>query len=293
MLSGSTPRSWTAERSPRRRRVDQDPVREHLERGAEPLEPAVDAVPVAVGEAQLDHLALDVLLDERTRRALGHDLALIHDHEPVAELLGLVHVVRREHERHALLLQPVEAVPERVACLRVEPRRRLVEQHQVGIVDERPRDRQPALHAAGEMLDAALLADRRSCTNSSSSVGPLANLARGDARSTCRRRGGSRRRRAPGRGCRPAARRRAAARIARPAGSGSSPKTVSSPPPRGETAPIMRIVELLPAPFGPRKPNVSPGRTAKSIPSTAVVSPKRLTRPRATIGSVAALTDRG
>ena len=26
----------------------------------------------------------------------------------------------------------------------------------------------------------------------------------------------------------------------------------------GETQPIMRIVELLPAPFGPRKPNASP-----------------------------------
>ena len=38
--------------------------------------------------------------------------AAVHDHEPVAELLGLVHVVRREHERHALLLQPVEPVPE-------------------------------------------------------------------------------------------------------------------------------------------------------------------------------------
>ena len=30
------------------------------------------------------------------------------------------------------------------------------------------------------------------------------------------------------------------------------------PPLGGETAPIIRIVELLPAPFGPRKPNVSP-----------------------------------
>jgi hypothetical protein len=44
------------------------------------------------------------------------------------------------------------------------------------------------------------------------------------------------------------------------------------PPLAGETAPIMRIVELLPAPFGPRKPNVSPRATAKSIPSTATKS---------------------
>ena len=61
--------------------------------------------------------------------------------------------------------------------------------------------------------------------------------------------------------------------------------------PRGRRAtrtPIIRIVEVLPAPFGPRNPNASPGATAKSMPSTAVKSPNRLTRPRAsTIGAVA------
>jgi hypothetical protein len=37
----------------------------------------------------------------------------------------------------------------------------------------------------------------------------------------------------------------------------------------GETQPIIRIVLLLPAPFGPRNPNASPRRTATSIPATA------------------------
>ena len=36
------------------------------------------------------------------RRALGDDVSAVHDHQPVAELLGFVHVVRREHEGHAL-----------------------------------------------------------------------------------------------------------------------------------------------------------------------------------------------
>ena len=53
------------------------------------------------------------------------------------------------------------------------------------------------------------------------------------------------------------------------------------PPVIGETQPIIRIVEVLPAPFGPRKPNDSPGATSKSIASTAVNSPNRLVRPRA------------
>ena len=35
---------------------------------------------------------------------------------------------------------------------------------------------------------------------------------------------------------------------------------------------ILMVVDL-PAPFGPRKPKVSPGRTARSMPSTAVMSP--------------------
>jgi hypothetical protein len=51
----------------------------------------------------------------------------------------------------------------------------------------------------------------------------------------------------------------------------------SVPPLNGETQPIMRIVDDFPAPFGPRNPNVSPRRTSKSIPCTAVnpVSPRR------------------
>ncbi len=51
----------------------------------------------------------------------------------------------------------------------------------------------------------------------------------------------------------------------------------------GETQPIIRIVEVLPAPLGPRNPNDSPGATSKSIASTATNSPNFLVRPRARI----------
>ena len=57
----------------------------------------------------------------------------------------------------------------------------------------------------------------------------------------------------------------------------------------GDTQPIIRIVELLPAPFGPRKPNASPRCTSKSTPSTAVRSPNRFTSPRAWINGAPAL----
>ena len=63
------------------------------------------------------------------------------------------------------------------------------------------------------------------------------------------------------------------ARITDPLATGSSPRMVSSPPLGGETQPIMRIVVLLPAPLGPRKPVTSPGRTAKDRPLTAIVPP--------------------
>jgi hypothetical protein len=42
----------------------------------------------------------------------------------------------------------------------------------------------------------------------------------------------------------------------------------------GEVALIIRMVEDLPAPFGPRKPNASPRASAKSTPSTARHSPE-------------------
>ena len=77
---------------------------------------------------------------------------MIHHDEPVAELLRLVHVVRRQHERDAALLQPEQAIPDHVPGLRVEARRRLVEEQQLGIVDERARDRQTPLHPARERL---------------------------------------------------------------------------------------------------------------------------------------------
>ncbi len=50
----------------------------------------------------------------------------------------------------------------------------------------------------------------------------------------------------------------------------------SRPSVTGETAAIMRMVEVLPAPLGPRKPKASPGCTSKSMPSTATNDPNRL-----------------
>ena len=44
-----------------------------------------------------------------------------------------------------------------------------------------------------------------------------------------------------------------------------------------DTAEIIRMVLVLPAPFGPRKPKLSPRSMVTSIPFTASKSPKRFT----------------
>src|SRR5262245_37072383 len=46
------------------------------------------------------------------------------------------------------------------------------------------------------------------------------------------------------------------------------------------------IVVVLPAPFGPRKPNTSPGATSKLTPRTASTSPKDFFKSRTSIAGI-------
>ena len=78
---------------------------------------------------------------------------MVHDRDPVAEDLGLVHVVRGQHHRAAGVVEPGEQVPQVAAGLRVERRGRLVEEDHLGVVDERGSDREPLRLAAGQVLD--------------------------------------------------------------------------------------------------------------------------------------------
>ena len=270
--SGWTPRAWTSgERGVAVVGVDEQPVGQHLEPLPDPGH-RVDVLLLLVGvEAQLEHLAGRVLGDERAGAALGDDPPVVHDDEPVAQLLGLVHVVGRDDERDALALEPEQPVPQHVPRLRVEAGGRLVEQQHLGVVHEAARDGEPALHPAGQRLD-PVVAPLGELGELEQLVGPRAHLVAGEPeeppvdpevlldgevlvedvalRADARAGRGSPGRRMPGRarGC------------------------VSSPSVTGETQPTMRIVLDLPAPLGPRKPNASPRRTSTSMPSTAVKS---------------------
>ena len=66
-----------------------------------------------------------------------------------------------------------------------------------------------------------------------------------------------------------------------PAGVAHSPgqKTLIAPGGAFNSVVIMRMVVVLPAPFGPSSPNTSPGVTSRSTPSTATVSPYRTRNP--------------
>src|SRR5919106_2842829 len=57
----------------------------------------------------------------------------------------------------------------------------------------------------------------------------------------------------------------------------SWPTTLALPALTDSSVHSIEIVVVLPAPFGPRNPNSSPGATVNDTPSTAVKSPKRLT----------------
>jgi hypothetical protein len=56
------------------------------------------------------------------------------------------------------------------------------------------------------------------------------------------------------------------------------PATVADPAVAEISVPRIRTVVVLPAPFGPRKPNTSPRATLNDTSSTATRSPKVLLR---------------
>src|SRR3954452_16776780 len=85
---------------------------------------------------------------ELARRPLGQDAAALDDRHAVGERLGLVEVVRRQEHGLAEVAQRADGVPGRPAGRRVEPGRRLVEEHQLGVADERQAEVEPAHLAA-------------------------------------------------------------------------------------------------------------------------------------------------
>ena len=87
-------------------------------------------------ETELEDLAGGVLVDQRTRGSLRDDLAVVHHHQAVTQLLGLIHVVGRQDQGHPRALEPEEPVPQHVPSLWVEPGGGLVQQQDLGTADQ-------------------------------------------------------------------------------------------------------------------------------------------------------------
>ena len=77
---------------------------------------------------------------------------MVHDRDPVAQDLGLLHVVGRQQDGPALRLGAPDEVPERPPRGRIQAGRRLVEEDDLRIVDEGEGDRQALALAAGQDL---------------------------------------------------------------------------------------------------------------------------------------------
>ena len=75
---------------------------------------------------------------------------MVHDRESIAQDLGLLHVVGREQDRPAARLHAEDEVPQRAPSRRIEAGGGLVEEHELGIVDEREGHAQALALAAGQ-----------------------------------------------------------------------------------------------------------------------------------------------
>jgi hypothetical protein len=79
---------------------------------------------------------------------------VVDDSDAICEDVGLLEVLRRQEDGHALVLgQTADLGPERRSALDVEAGRRLVEEEDLGGVHEREREVEPAFHPARVAAD--------------------------------------------------------------------------------------------------------------------------------------------
>src|SRR5947208_8669958 len=87
------------------------------------------------------------------RRAQRYHPTVIDDCDAIAKTLCFFHVVRRQHDRPALVLKLRDQVPELPARLRIEPGGGLVQKEEMRVPDESAGHSQTLLLSAGEISD--------------------------------------------------------------------------------------------------------------------------------------------
>ena len=91
-------------------------------------------------------------VEDLGRRSLLDDAALVHEHDAIADVPGEVHLVRDDEHRHPGSRKVAHDDEHLADELRVERRRDLVEEHHVRVHHQRPRDGDPLLLAARELV---------------------------------------------------------------------------------------------------------------------------------------------
>ena len=100
------------------------------------------------GEPEPDVGAGDLAL-ELVGSALGDQAALVEYRDPVGELIGFLEVLGGEEDGHAVGHQVTDDRPHRAAAARVQSRRRLVQEDDLRVADERHRQVQLPAHTPG------------------------------------------------------------------------------------------------------------------------------------------------
>ena len=78
--------------------------------------------------AQRDHVAIPHHFGQLAHRAGLENLPVVHDRNPVTELLGFFQVVRREEDRGALARNITDNLQNGIPGLRINPHGRFVQQ---------------------------------------------------------------------------------------------------------------------------------------------------------------------
>src|SRR3984885_3487331 len=86
------------------------------------------------------------ILHKFSVRPQRDDLSMVHNRNPVAEPLGLFHIMRRVNNRHALVAQLLDHFKNMIARLRIDAHCRLVHQNQLWPMDHSGRHVEPPLH---------------------------------------------------------------------------------------------------------------------------------------------------
>ena len=165
-------------------------------------------------------------------------------------------------------------------CSGSRPGGRLVEQQQFRLVDDGLRDAGPAQHAAGQGAQPGLSSVSLSSTRSIAVATAGPDRAGGTSFSSAKYSTNSRHGepRVVAQGAAAGSRACAGSRGAGRSCPGRGRAAAGWPEVGGTAVAIIRSSEVLPAPFGPSRPN-TPGPARRSTPATAVTEPKRRVRP--------------